>query len=58
MLAGDGADDLWRACDLVASYAPVDGHDPARHALPLPRGEIAETLRRLLNVRDLVGSLR
>nr|BFE65575.1 hypothetical protein GCM10020063_101010 [Dactylosporangium thailandense] len=58
MLAGDGADDLWRACDLVASFAPVDGHDPARHALPLPRGELAETLRRLLNIRDLVGSFR
>ncbi|WP_432978693.1 glycosyltransferase [Dactylosporangium sp. CA-233914] len=58
LLACDAEDDLWRTCDLVASFAPVDGHDPARHALPLPRGPIAETLRRLLGVRDLVGSFR
>ncbi|MGI5236670.1 glycosyltransferase [Dactylosporangium sp. CA-139066] len=53
-----GPDELWRACDLVASFAAVDGHDPARHALPLPRGTVAETLRRLLQTHDLVGSAR
>jgi hypothetical protein len=58
VLACAGADDLWRACDVVASFDPVDGHDPARHALPLPRGPIADLLRRLLHTRDLVGSFR
>ncbi|GAA2579587.1 hypothetical protein GCM10010399_06670 [Dactylosporangium fulvum] len=58
VLACDDADDLWRACDVVASFTPVDGHDPARHALPLPRGTISDSLRRLLHTRDLVGSFR
>ncbi|WP_344614883.1 glycosyltransferase [Dactylosporangium salmoneum] len=58
VLACDTPDELWRACDLVASFSAVEGHDPARHALPLPRGPIAETLRRLIEARDLVGSLR
>ncbi|MER7002601.1 glycosyltransferase [Dactylosporangium sp. NPDC000555] len=58
VLACDTADDLWRACDVVASFIPVEGHDPARHALPLPRGTVADSLRRLLHTRDLVGSFR
>ncbi|MFB9182034.1 glycosyltransferase [Dactylosporangium sucinum] len=58
VLACDDADDLWRACDVVASFTPVDGHDPARHALPLPRGTVVDSLRRLLHTRDLVGSFR
>jgi hypothetical protein len=58
VLACDDADDLWRACDVVASFNPLDGHDPSRHAIPLPRGSIGDSLRRLLSVRDLVGSFR
>ncbi|MEV4514903.1 glycosyltransferase family 2 protein [Dactylosporangium sp. NPDC049525] len=52
VLACDDADDLWRACDVVCAFTPPDGHDPYRHALPLPRGTLAGTLRDLLGTRE------
>jgi hypothetical protein len=58
LVCGD-AIELWQACDVVASInLPDRGHDPARHALPLPRGPLRESLQRLLHTRDLVGSFR
>jgi hypothetical protein len=53
--------ELWAATDVVASTNLPDqvAADYGRaDALPLPRGPLAESLRRLLHARDLVGNFR
>jgi hypothetical protein len=57
-LACRSATDLWVACDVMVAMTPPEGHDPARHAVPLTRGPLAESLQRILHTRDLVGSFR
>jgi hypothetical protein len=53
------ATELWEACDVVAAInLPDQGYDLARHAVPLPRGPLSESLQRLLHTRDLIGSFR
>jgi hypothetical protein len=57
-LVCDRATELWQVCDVVATVNLPEGHDPVRHALPLPRGTLGESLQRLVHTRDLVGSFR
>jgi hypothetical protein len=53
------ADAFWSACDVMATpLPPATGYQPARHALTLPRGPIAEAVPRLVSDRDLVGNFR
>jgi hypothetical protein len=40
--------ELWQACDVVAAINPPKRYDLARHALPLPRGPLAESMKCLV----------
>ncbi|HEV7898057.1 MAG TPA: glycosyltransferase [Planosporangium sp.] len=54
----DSLPELWEGCDVVAAVTTPTDYDPSRQALPLPRGPLAESLQRLLHLRDLVGVFR